>query len=255
MEQRATILNELKELNSSLAEVGLQPTYTVPAGYFEAFPAEVMKRIKTLGASEDPAEELAALSPLLSSLSKKMPHTVPAGYFESLSQSLEQNIEATENAAIELETISPLLKELKDQSTYTVPQGYFESFPESMVKKVTGRETKVIAMGGRKWFRYAAAAVMIGFLATTALLFFNKEDTAGPTSQELVKKMMKKVSTDEINSFVESSIETPVVAQVATTNEVITLMKDVSDKEIQDFLTDTQSAEPDNGDGDDLILN
>ena len=125
-----------------------------------------------------------------------------------------------------------------------------------MVKKATGRETKVIVMGGRKWFRYAAAAVMIGFLATTALLFFNKQDTAttSPTSQELVKKMMKKVSTDEINSFVESSIETPVVAQVATTNEVKTLMKDVSDKEIQDFLTDTQSAEPDNGD-DDLILN
>jgi hypothetical protein len=183
-----------------------------------------------------------------------MPHAVPAGYFESLSKSLEQNIETAENAALELETISPLLSELKYKSTYTVPQEYFENFPEAMVKKVTGRETKVVGMGGRKWFRYAAAAVMIGFLATTGLLFFNKQDTATPTSQDLVKKMMKKVSTDEINSFIESSIETAVVAQVPTTNEVKSLMKDVSDKEIQDFLTDTQSAEPDNGD-DDLILN
>jgi len=171
-----------------------------------------------------------------------------------LSQSLEQNIEATGNAALELETISPLLSELKYKSTYTVPQGYFESFPETMVKKVTGRETKVVGMGGRKWFRYVAAAVMIGFIATTGLLFFNRQGTSGATSHELVKKMMKKVSTDEINSFIESSIETPAVAQVPTTNEVKSLMKDISDKEIQDFLTDTQSAEPDNGD-DDLILN
>lgn len=254
MAQKATILDELKELNSSLAEAGLQPTYSVPAGYFEAFPDEVMRRIKALDVAGDPSEELAALSPLLSGLSKKMPHTVPAGYFESLSQSLEQNIEATENAALELETISPLLSELKYKSTYTVPQGYFERFPETMVKKVTGRETKVVGMGGRKWFRYAAAAVMIGFIATTALLFFNGQGTSGATSHELVKKMMKKVSTDDINSFIESSIETAAVAQVPTTNEVKSLMKDVSDKEIQDFLTDTQSSEPDNGD-DDLILN
>ena len=254
MAQKATILDELKELNSSLAEVGLQPTYTVPAGYFETFPDEVMRRIKALDAAGDPAEELATLSPLLSGISKKMPQAVPAGYFESLSKSLEQNIEATENAAIELETISPLLSELKYKSTYTVPQGYFEGFPEAVVKKVTGRETKVVGMGGRKWFRYAAAAVMIGFIATTALLFFNKPQTASPTSHELVKKMMKKVSTDEINSFIESSIETPAVAQVTATPEVKNLMKDISDKEIQDFLTDTQSTEPDNGD-DDLILN
>lgn len=254
MAQEATILNELKELNSCLAEEGLQPTYTVPAGYFESFPAEVMKRIKALDAAENPADELASLSPLLSGLSKKMPHTVPAGYFETLSQSLEQHIETTENAAVELETISPLLSELKYKSTYTVPHGYFENFPEAMVKKATGKGARVVGMGGRSWLRYAAAAVMIGFIAVTALLFFNKPDTPNPTSHDLVKKMMKKVSTDEINSFVESSIETPVVAQVSATTEVKNLMKDVSDKEIQDFLTDTQSTDPDNGD-DDLILN
>lgn len=255
MAQKATILDELKELNSSLAEVNLLPVYSVPAGYFEAFPAEIMKRVKALDAAGDAAEELASLSPLLSGLSKKMPHAVPAGYFESLSQSLEQHIEATENAAAELERLSPLLNELKYKPAYTAPQGYFENFPETMVKKATGRETRVIGMGGRKWLRYAAAAVMIGFIATTALLFFNKQETPNPSSHDLVKTMMKKVSTDEINNFVESSIETAAVAQVVTTTEVKTLMKDVSDKEIQDFLTDTQSTEPDSGDGDDLILN
>ena len=44
------------------------------------------------------------------------------------------------------------------------------------------------------------------------------------------------------------------MAQVSTVGEVKSLMKDVSDKEIQDFLTDTQLADTDNGE-DDLILN
>ena len=201
MSKNANILSELRDLNSSLGETELQPVYHVPAGYFDSFPGEVLKRIKALESSDDPATELEALSPLLSGLSKKMPLSVPGGYFDSLSKSLEQNMETGDRTSGEEEVISPLLSELKYKSTYTTPQGYFDNFPDAMLKKVTGREAKVVSMGShRNWLRYAAAAVMIGFFALTGLLFFNKQETPNASSEEMVKKMMKKwVPTISIN--------------------------------------------------------
>lgn len=65
---------------------------------------------------------------------------------------------------------------------------------------------------------------------------------------------MKKVSTDDINEFVElASTETTDVVKVETKDDISNLVKDISDKEIQDFLNDTQSAEA--GSDDDIILN
>ena len=65
---------------------------------------------------------------------------------------------------------------------------------------------------------------------------------------------MKKVSTDDINEFVElANAESTDVVKTDTKDEISNLLKDVSDKEIQDFLNDTQTAEPETED--DLILN
>ena len=65
---------------------------------------------------------------------------------------------------------------------------------------------------------------------------------------------MKKVSTDDINEFVElASAGTPDIVKTDTKDEISNLLKDVSDKEIQDFLNDTQAAETETED--DLNLN
>ena len=65
---------------------------------------------------------------------------------------------------------------------------------------------------------------------------------------------MKKVSTDDINEFVElANAGTADVAKTGARDEINNLLKDVSDKEIQDFLNDTQAAESETDD--DLILN
>ena len=257
MTQRDTILHELLELKSTLADAGFQNIYQAPAGYFEGLADEILKRVKALE-SATAKEELANLSPLLSTISKEMPHSFPAGYFDTLGKKLEQTISTNtdQTAREELENLSPLLGGLKKRKTYTVPEGYFENLQPSMGLENSGSPTKVIPITRYKWFRYAAAAVVIGFVATMGFLVLNKKENIDPESKSYawVKKNLKKVSTDEINEFVELANEgTTDVVKIDAKDEITNLLKDVSDKEIQDFLNDTQSAE--SGTDDDLILN
>ena len=255
MTQRDNILQELQELKSILADAGFQNVYQAPAGYFDGLANEILNRVRALEATSA-SEELAALSPLLSSISKKMPQSVPAGYFDELGKKLEQTILTgnEQTAKEELESLSPLLSGLKNKKTYTAPVGYFENLQPAVNEE--NSKAKVVSITNHKWFRYAAAAVVIGFVATIGFLALNKEKTIDPESKSYawVEKNLKKVSTDDINEFVELANEgTTDVVKLEAKGEINDLLKDVSDKEIQDFLNDTQSAEP--GTEDDLILN
>jgi hypothetical protein len=256
MAQQDNILKELQELNSGLSTIGRQNVFAAPAGYFDNFAGIIINRIKALEAVNG-TEELALLSPLLSQVSKRNPYTVPAGYFDGLEKKLEDIILTEgQNAAEELESLSPLLSSLKNKSTYTIPEGYFEKLPAVKENTVTGTKTKVVSITNRKWFRYAAAAMVIGIVATIGLILLNKEKNIDPSEKSFawIQKNMKKVSTDDINEFVElASAGSADMVKVETKEEISNLLKDVSDKEIQDFLNDTQSAESETED--ELILN
>src|SRR5215207_7024797 len=111
MTTRNTILNELKDLGSSLGSYSPQNIYTVPNGYFEGFPTQILNRVKALEAA-DANEELEYLSPLLSNVSKKMPYSVPAGFFQNLSDDMVQQMSEHadhQTSEEELESLSPLL--------------------------------------------------------------------------------------------------------------------------------------------------
>ncbi len=234
-----------------------QTPYSTPAGYFNNLPEQILKRIKA-AESDDSTDELATLSPLLSKISKQVPYAVPAGYFDTLEKKLAQIItgDKDQTATEELDSISPLLSGLKKKTTYTIPTGYFENLQPAIAKENLIRETKVISITSHKWFRYAAAALVIGFVATIGLLLLNKSNGIDPTDKSYawVQKNMKKVSTDDINEFVElASAGTTDVSKTGAKDEINNLLKDVSDKEIQDFLNDTQAVESETDD--DLILN
>jgi len=254
MTNRDTIVQELQELRSSLAESAFQPTYQVPAGYFDGLADEILKRVKALD-STTTTEELANHSPLLSGIKKEMPYSVPAGYFDTVGKKIEQTIsnQTEPDAQEELQDLSPLLSGLKNKETYTIPAGYFENLKTPVGIESKRSEAKVISIIGRKWFRYAAAAVVIGFIATFTFISQNKKDIdPGTKSYTWIQKNLKKVSTDDINEFVElANVETADVVKVDAKDDISNLVKDISDKEIQDFLNDTQSAEAD----DDIILN
>jgi hypothetical protein len=256
MAHRDNILEELRELQSSLAQLSLQTGYQVPAGYFDGLAEQVLRRIKALEAT-DASEELAQLSPLLAGISKKTPYSVPSGFFNSL----EENIAAITNAdelkpSEELKELSPLLSGLKKETPYSVPLGYFDELNETVNIPSEKPKAKVIGIGRQSWFRYAAAAVVIGFIAMSGFFFFRKDSIDPKTeSSEWVNKNLKKVSTDDLSEFVElADEEAPVIASADTKidvkekTEVQELLKDVSDKELQDFLSDAENQQSDSED-------
>jgi hypothetical protein len=262
MTQNNNILQELKELESSLAGLAAQNIYSVPDGYFEGLAGQVLNRIKAMEAT-NAVEELGYLSPTLSNISKQLPYIVPAGYFEGLEEKLMQTVRNSndyQTATEELETLSPLLSGLKKEMPYSVPQGYFETLAADINTQANKTETKIISIGSRKWFRYAAAAVVVGVIATLSFMLINQDKvTADKDSYAWVKKNIKKVSTEKIEEFIQLTDEDKSVASIDTKIEdVKELMKDVPENEIQSLLNDTELLDDVNSDeniSDEAIMN
>jgi hypothetical protein len=255
--ERNDIIQELRDLNSVLFDYPGGTSYTVPAGYFEGFADLVLNRIHALKAA-NVKEELNYLSPFLNSLSRENSYSVPEGYFDELPESLMSVIRKHEDyqtADEELSLLSPLLSGINKRNPYSVPEGYFENFGKDVNLKSENKPVaKTVSMVNRKWFRFAAAAVVIGFVAMTGISLFFNGSVSVSNPHEWVKENLKKVSTDEINSFVQPADEQSANAITASakTADIKELMKDVSDKDIQNFLNETTVAEENS---DDLLLN
>jgi hypothetical protein len=251
MTQRDNILQELKELQSSLANITIQNIYQVPAGYFEGLADQVLRRSKALEA-ESAIGELECLSSLLNSISKKTPFTVPAKYFDGADERTTSVINSDnkhQTAAEELETLSPLLSGLEKEMPYSVPEGYFQEINKAITIEAVKPAVKVISITKQTWFRYAAAAVVTGFVVLSGFLIFNKPKAIDPNEKSFawVEKNLKKVSTDAIDDFValaETDEAAPVIANVdpKIKSEIQELIKDIPEKEIQVFLEETQTS-------------
>ena len=255
MTNRNTILNELRYLDSTLGNLSPQNLYSVPYGYFEGLPTQITNRIKALEAT-NAKDELKYLSPLLSNVSKDT-YSVPAGYFQSLNESISYAINsADETSEDEIETLSPLLSSLKNKNPYSVPAGYFETIET----KTENQEAKVISFTRRRWYRMAIAAAVIGIVAISGLLLFNrgKVNIEKDPGGWVAKNVMNKVSKDKIDEFVtlvtpsnnQKTIEENKAADEA---EVKELMKDVPQKEIDEFLNDAVALE--SNDNADALMN
>ena len=247
MTNRNTILNELANLGIVLANHDPQNFYAVPAGYFEGLADQILNRIKALEAS-NAKDELSYLSPFLSNISKEMPYSVPAGFFQDLSEDVLKKISEHKDhqtSKEEIETLSPLLSSLKNKNPYSIPAGYFEKLETGVEKK----ETKVISITKRRWYRLAVAAVVIGIVAISGLAIFkSKQVDPNKNPQAWIEKNVdKKVSKDKIDEFVK-------LAEDGSTNvayekddvkhaEIKELMKDVPEKEIEAFLNDAVALE------------
>jgi hypothetical protein len=257
MTQRDNILQELNDLGSTLGNHQDLNSYQVPDGYFADFPEYMLKRIKALEA-DNAAEELNYLSLFLSSYPKTNPYSVPSDYFENADARISQVTGNTEalSASEELDTLSPLLGGLKKQLPYSVPEGYFENLSVNNIQEQPEPEEKVVSIGSRKWFGYAVAAAIISFISISAIWFLSSKETVSPrtNSYAWVKKNLDKVSTEEINEFIAVEGKEDLIASVSERpNEVAELVKIISDKDIQDFLSETDLAEP--GSDDDLLFN
>lgn len=258
MTNRDTILNELQGLGSTLANISPQNIYEVPDGYFEGLANQILNRVKALAAS-NAKEEVKILSPLLSDISKEIPFVVPAGYFENLSERLMQVIREHadyQTSDEEIASLSPLLSSISKKPPYNVPAGYFENLNTVVGKK---EQTKVISIASRKWYRLAAAAMLAGLITVSGILLFSKGVDPSKNPQAWVKKNVeKKVSSQQLDEFVTLAKEDENLNDLNDTDavkpeEIKALMKDVSEKEIQEFLNETVALK--SNDATDVLLN
>lgn len=249
MTNRNTISNELMGLGSTLANFSPQNFYEVPDGYFEGLANQILNRIKALEVS-NAKEELEILSPLLNRISREIPYALPVGYFDGLEEKLMQAIREHADyhtSEEELALLSPLLSGISKKSPYAVPAGYFKNLGSEVTAK---SEVKVISITSRKWYRYAAAAVIVGIIAIGGLLFINqKQIDPNKNPQAWVKKNVKKeVSQKQLDEFVtladeDADMKIPEGNNTVKSDEIKELMKDVSEKEIQEFLNETVAVE------------
>ncbi len=257
MSGRSTILNELQDLESDLANISTQNLYQLPEGYFEGLADQVLNRIKALEASSA-EKELKILAPAIIGISKENLFTVPEGYFDNLSEQLMQGIREHADYLTsdeEISSLSPLLSGIRKKSPYSVPAGYFDNL--NTVTK-SNEVAKVISITSRKWYRFAVAAVILAVVAIGGLLFINpKQIDPNINPQAWMKKNVNKtIPNEQLADFValtKGNESNNNLSENIKTDEIKNLMKDVSEKEIQEFLNDAVALE--SNDAEDIFLN
>ena len=245
MARKQSIIEELENMGSLLFEHQPAQIYRVPDGYFENLPDLMLFKIS---ADEE-----------LDKITLPQTYSVTPGYFASFPQKMLSLVKGSEEVGVdeELAGLSSLLSGIKRETPYTVKETYFEDLN---INPATEKEkAKVISISSTKsWMRYAAAAIVIGFIAITGVWYFNQTTSIDPVEDPYawVKQKTKKISNDDLESFIElanieSSAIDPKILNPVKSAEMNELMEDVPDSEIIEFLNETPGSES-NGD---LILN
>lgn len=235
------IIQELNDLGSGLPANTSQNIYSVPAGYFEGFADRVLSLIRS-------NEDLTWLS----SLPKKNPYKVPVGYFDTLDVRIVETIKKHpdyQTSEEELEFVSPLLNNIDKRPVYSVPEGYFENFKINVAEK--RNESKLIPIAKRKWFKYVAAAVIVGVILIAGLISYRdtNDNSAGKTLAKFekeVKKIDDVKSTESLIDFMDAGLNEKELAKNTTpikTDDVQQLLKDVSTDELKDFSDESKDIE------------
>lgn len=172
---------ELKEMDSKLADMPRSMPFSVPDGYFAAFPENLTETQKLLNTPD----------PVFNG-SKNIPFSVPSGYFENLTSDIINNTEANRHSKDDIKSM-PL----------SVPVGYFEQLPAQILNTVKAVENKtsakVIVLNTKSIFRkvqWAAAAMFVLFIGLGAYITFISGRSTNP------EMMLASVSTNEIDDYV-----------------------------------------------------
>lgn len=184
MNEKNKILEELREISNVLASVERKNVFTVPENYFENL-AEKIALHTFLNENKNVKEENA--------------QEVPAGYFDTLSDQILSKIKREESENTEEQFT--LLSSLRDKNVFTVPEGYFDNLSEEIVAKIHRPAAKVIPISSAKrWWRYAAAAVVTGAIAVSSLQIFYK-------SPDITKNHTVASVSSDLPDYIQSSFQ------------------------------------------------
>lgn len=119
---------ELEAISKVVAGLPADLPYTVPSGYFQQFPEQMLDLIQR---SEGRMEETPSL--LLSGL-RDTPLKAPAGYFNGLAEKMLAHVLNAENEPEEKGADFPsILIGLRENRTLRTPEGYFDHLPEKVL--------------------------------------------------------------------------------------------------------------------------
>jgi hypothetical protein len=244
-------------------------TFTVPEGYFEGLAQQVLNRIRsgaTMGvAADDGALDGDPYSSILTEADRRTPYSVPNGYFEAnvplLCVARASNPYTV--PADYFEGQAPLLAVARSGNPYTVPAGYFDeqatadrvaaAMNATVHASTGGSGAKEIVLGVRKmsWMKYAAAAVVAGFIVTVGLLRIHtaRDKQVVPID---IAKTMSTVSDQELQNFLTvqgaslgaASFEQPTGTASASSNDgdLKSLLGNVPDGELKQYMEEHGGA-------------
>lgn len=158
------------------------------------------------------SSEIKSISSVVAGLPKSHPFQVPESYFNQFSDKLLHQISAQET---EKEELSALLQSLRKENPFSTPADYLSQFKV----EIPTTETKVVRLFNTKTvLKYAAAAAVIGIIATFASLFLNNEP---------------------INAIAQSTDETKISSDAFAL--YLSETEDLNESEIDASIEDTQS--------------
>jgi hypothetical protein len=235
------ILEELKEHFPALLPAYRIQVYKVPNGYFDKFAEQLFENIP------DITVESVTLPAI------QQPFSVPNGYFESLPHQILNKIKADEkplSVSEELEQIAPALLTISKKPVFSVPAHYFEKSNFTAIAKGLEKNNngtaKVISMRNtRKWFSYAAAAVIAGVLITGAL--WNNSSFTDSSNVFSLNKEITNVSDDAIQNYLNNDVtasnyinDTSIIDSDEALPDVQQGLQNISDEELSGYLKSTE---------------
>jgi len=187
-----------------------------------------------MSSTDNISEELTSLSQHVAQLPKNTPFALPNGYFDNFPARLMDSIQH-EAPKQELIEHSPLLQSLKQHNPYTIPEGYFNHFKVD-IQKNQALVVRIFSL--RSWAKYAAAACLLGTIAT--VFFVSKTENAIPLASRSKEPetFQQKVSPDAIAMYLEEMDNLSLVEP--TENEQIetgsNLLVDMNSETIEEIL-------------------
>lgn len=228
--------NELKGISPLLAGISNRMMNEIPEGYFNSLSERIITKILE-NPNSIPVTEL--------------PYASPGDYFETLPQSILKKIKAG-NAVVEekswseeLTKTAPLLATISKKNVYSVDKDYFGKKDWKFISSKEKSSAKIISLP--HWTHYLVAASVFAIIAIGAV-FYVGNNTLPAASENSFATELQKLPDSVISNYLDSTtiysigVNAPVNQQL----DVNSLLYNISDQQIENYLDDTKdiSAPP-----------
>ena len=237
MNSKKYIIEELNKISPLIKEIDKTEVYSVSPSYFDNLSVDIINNIHL---SKEHAYFFGSAAP----------YSTPDNYFQNLPGLILQKVVAnqTKPDAVfeETENIAPLLNRIEKTPVFSVPANYFDRTQLPTVTIQT-RQAKIASIRKRSQFlRLAAAAVVIPFLAVGVYTLTSRDFLKNGSNK--AKNEVKNLSREEIVNFLKGNDSSEHASSTSQNTSVDDpklqrSLKQISDKEIQQFLKETGESD------------